>query len=111
MLTIVLCISKMILYDSVRDITVDKPDRNMDELIYDLGEKDTSLQIKHGTRYIEKHVTTTSRRTYSSPQKLKSKGRVPDAITRTSGYLTIFRMVGIENQNVSKVTMIQRGWY
>ena len=70
-------------YDSIRDTIVEKPTRNIDELLTDIRQKDTSLQIKDGARDISgEHPKTRRTQTPRSPYKGSPKVNVSDAIKK-----------------------------
>ena len=51
-------------YDSIRDIIIEKPERAIDDLLNNIRQKDTSLQLKEGVRRLQGDGSTiTSRRT------------------------------------------------
>ena len=70
-------------YDSIRDTIVEKPKRNIDELLTDIRQKDTSLQIKDGARDISGEYSKTRRTQMPrTPYKGNPKVNVSEAIKK-----------------------------
>ena len=66
-------------FESIRDNILEKPNRSVDELLGDIREKDTSLQMKDGVRSLQGDGQISSRRTQVQG-KGNSRGKTADAI-------------------------------
>ena len=67
------------LFESIRDNILKKPNRSVDELLGDIREKDTSLQMKDRVRSLQGDIQISSRRTQVHG-KVNSRGKTADAI-------------------------------
>ena len=78
-------------YDSIRDTIVEKPTRNIDQLLTDIRQKDTSLQIKDGARDISgEHTKTRRTQTPRTPYKGSTKVNVAEAIKKGQWIIPYF---------------------
>ena len=66
-------------FESIKDNILEKPNRSVDELLGDIREKDTSLQMKDGVRSLQGDGQISSRRTQVQG-KGNSRGKTADAI-------------------------------